>query len=421
MRVGALLSFLLGFAIASGAQSPRDTEAFAAHLERTAELAADAYPGPHRRQLRQRLAVRDERLRDDYRNRHFLTEGPWAAWLDSLTARVVAASPTYFNGLTVVPLVARAPTVNARCYGNGVVAVDLGLLARAPSADAVAFALCHELAHQALRHVDERLAVTLEALYSKDTQRKLRRARAHGGYDDFLALTEQLAFDHSRHTRHGERDADSLGLVLYRAAGFAPDGPAAMLQVLAKADQPAYTAPLPLAQLLDTEAYPFDAAWTDPRPRKSFLQKQDAFPEETRDSLRTHPDTDGRLAALARADVDTAAALRHDDAYGARRPSLRRHLAAGAFAAERLDLALYYALRGVEADATDAWSRGAAALALAELADARAQVDFTAVAPLPSAHANEHTRALAEWLHRLRRNGAGVQSRSIQAAGCRCR
>ena len=400
-------AFALASVTAVAAQAPTvpeapSTEAFDAHLRAAATERLAAYRGDHRRQLRHRYDERDEGLRDAYAAGAFLREGEWARWLGALTERVRTANPEWLGGVALVPLVRRSPAVNARCYGNGVVAVDLGLLARAPSADAVAFALCHELAHQALDHVDRSAAAHLEALYAGDTQRALRRARRDGGYDDFVALTERLAFDRSRHTRFGERAADSLGLVFYRAAGFAPEAPAALLRVLAKADRPADAAPLPLHRLLDTEAYPFDEAWTR-TPTTAFLAKADALSPEARDALRTHPETAARLAALARAGVDTAAAPVPDDAYLARRASVRYLLTEAAFDHGRLDLALYHALRGVEADDADADARGAAALALADLARARAALHFDAVAPLPSTLDDEHVRALAELLHRLRR------------------
>ena len=403
---GALALALLG--ASAWAQPPSvapapSAEAFDAHLRAaTAERLGD-YRGEHRRQLRRRYEDRDAHLRDAYAAGAFLREGEWAAWLRALTERIRAANPAGLGHAALVPLVRRSPAVNARCYGNGVVAVDLGLLARAPSADAVAFALCHELAHQALDHVGLSVAEQLDVLYRDDTQRALRRARRDGGYDDFVALTERLAFDRSRHTRFGERAADSLGLVFYRAAGFAPGGPAAMLRVLATADQPADAAPLPLSRLLDTEAYPFDEDWLQ-TPASAFLSREDELSPEARDSLQTHPDIQSRLASLSRSGVDTAAAPTPDSVYLERRRTVRGLLTEAAFDGARLDLALYYALRGVEADPADAYARGAAALALADLARARAELDFDAVAPLPSLHDDAHTRALARLLHGLRRS-----------------
>ena len=374
------------------------------HVEGASKASLANYRGEHSKELRKLYGDRDAQLLARYEESGFKTDEYWQAWIDGLLSHIAEANPGKISPRQRV-YINRGTSVNARCYGNGVAAIDMGLLARLSSEDEVAFVLCHELAHQILDHVDNRYAAYVDLLFDRETQKTLRRLRrqSFGGYQEYLDLTESLSFEFSRHSRYGEIAADSLGVALYQAAGFGVDGPVNVMRVLAKADSSAYADSLDLVSALSVPDYPAKTRWFK-QYQSTFLLRTDTLTQAERDSLRTHPDTELRTEKLRLmlGGYQPGLANAQRDDYTARRQVAQRELVAGAFDADRLDLALYYALRGLERHPDDAWYRGTAALSLSFLAQARSNTHFSQVAPMPSSMQDPHRRALSEVLHRMR-------------------
>lgn len=388
-----------------GYVSAEENIQFEQHIKQTTKDALHAYEGFYKSKLKALYERRDERLLTNYLEGKYLLDAYWQGWIDDLLRRIIDANPSLKNQ-ELRAFVGRGSSVNARCYGNGVVVLDLGLLVRLHNEDQVTFVLCHELAHQALNHVNTRYMDRTDRMYSKETQKKLRqlrRATYAGAYDDFLELNRNLVFDFSRHSRYGEFEADSLGLEFYRKMDLSPEGPIGLMQVLAKADSSQFGRPLDLRRMLSTPDYPAKDRWFRQQV-DDFLLKTDTLTALERDSLRTHPDTDLRLSYMSdvmRKSLPVYTELDEIN-YAARRKLAEYALTAGAFDASRLDLSLYHSLRGIEAYPHDAWYKGTAALSLAFLAEARLSTTFSGVCPMPKRHHQEYRKALMEALHNMR-------------------
>ncbi len=387
-----------------GRTSAAPDAAFVSHLERYSAGALDRYRGPHRRELGELYGSRDGMLLKQYADAAFLTDDYWQTWIDGLVARVAKANPGLVSR-TQRAYVDRSASVNAHCFGNDVLTLNVGLVARASDEAQVAFVLCHELAHQALRHSEHATTEYIDRAYDPEVQREIRRARKDGleGLRWYETMARDLAFDHSRHSRYGERAADSLGLVLFEASGF--DGADALraMTMLALANDSPYDGPLDLRRALSTPGHPSQESWFA-EARSLGLRGAPMVTAEERDSLRTHPDTETRLLVLAKAVATSPepTASTASDSFGDRREAAEREIIAGAFDGNRFDVALYYALRGVETDSASAWHRGMAALTLAYIADERKHGYFTTVVPLVGEQTDYEMRPLVEALHRMR-------------------
>ena len=427
-------SFLLAAAVTAGVALgqppapmllPAHTQEVSAERDRLrarSGAAVGAYAGKHRRHLRPLYRARDATLLREHARGTFLHNPYWGVYLDGLLARIRAASPADVAADTRA-YVRRSGAVNASCYGEGTASVDLGMIARLRSDDEVAFVLCHELAHQRLAHVDAQLRAHVDRLYDASTQRELARLCAgRGEADERAAFLREFAFDGAAHSRFGELAADSLGLVLYRRAGFAPAAPARVMRVLAAADTAAYASALDLPRLLSTPGYAFaPAAFAEPAEKFATVA---ALSAEDREALRTHPDVERRAARLVGLPAKPAsrttavatvpetpaataafAATAATSAFVERRRAARRETVAADFAYGDVAAALYGALRltGDTADADREWARAVAALSLYRIDVARRGRRMSEIVRLPRHRtSDEGFESLLRGLHSLR-------------------
>ena len=389
-----------------------------------------SYTGEHRKELKELYNQRNGQLLRHHTAHDFLTDDYWQSYVSDLLARLAKANPGFVDADARAHIL-RDGAVNAACYGEGTVSVNLGMLVRLRSDDELAFVLSHELAHQYLRHLDDHLRGYVDRLYAKQTQQDLRQLQRTGTYAEVEAFAKTFAFEASRHSRYGESAADSLGLTLFLAAGFDPVAPLRVMEVLAKADTSAYATALPITELLSTPELRFRKQYLV-KPTELFASSE-SMSEAERDSLATHPDTESRRADLERwcpscqsarssalmladgseqaiggdripellAEVSALDTVNRN--YAERRAAAKRELAAAHFTRGNLGASLYAALRLIEAGDTT-WARGLAALSLYRLALARENNRMTLHARLPRHRtSDEGYESLLRGLHEMRR------------------
>ncbi|MFZ8940285.1 MAG: M48 family metalloprotease, partial [Burkholderiaceae bacterium] len=132
-------------------------------------------------------------------------------------------------------------SLNAFAMPGAVVGVHVGLVARAPSVDALASVLAHELTHVTQRHISRMLAQR-----ARDTplwMAALLLGVAAAGSDPSLAqaamagapaLAAQRGLNFSRDM---EREADRVGQQVLAVAGYRPEALGQMLALLREANQ----------------------------------------------------------------------------------------------------------------------------------------------------------------------------------------
>jgi predicted Zn-dependent protease len=180
----------------------------------------------------------------------------------------------------------RSPFVNAVCYGRGIYFVTTAMLGRVYSEDQLAFALAHELAHNELGHVQERIRREAEIQLAKKSNEQLRKLIA--GTIDVEDIEEyrKLVYGVSRYTRSREVEADSLGFVFFTNAGFRADQAVEMIDVLENWQEPKYEMGAELSPF-DSKNYPLQLYWFNER-LSVYSNERSSYLWE-RDSIHSHP------------------------------------------------------------------------------------------------------------------------------------
>jgi predicted Zn-dependent protease len=187
--------------------------------------------------------MRQVRVDPDYVDDPLLLEYLQSVWqpLVQASRSLGNITPDLDQRFAWEPFLVRDPSVNAFAWPGGYVGVHLGLIAITTTSDELASVLAHEMSHVSQRHIarsisgdSKRSLVGLAALLLG----VLAASRSHSpdAANAVIAGTQaatvqgQLNF-----SRDVEREADRVGFQVMTAAGYAPDGMAAMFQRMDRA------------------------------------------------------------------------------------------------------------------------------------------------------------------------------------------
>jgi predicted Zn-dependent protease len=177
----------------------------------------------------------------------------WQRLLQAARARG-NISPELDNALAWEAFLVRDRAVNAFALPGGYVGVHLGMIAVTPTRDELASVLAHELSHVSQRHIARSIAsasrqslVGMAALLL-GVLAASRAGSSSGDATQAVIVGSQAAMMQGQlnFSRDMEREADRIGFGIFRAAGFAPQGMAAMFERLENA-----------TRLTDSGAYPY--------------------------------------------------------------------------------------------------------------------------------------------------------------------
>ncbi|MEM7373149.1 MAG: M48 family metallopeptidase [Bacteroidota bacterium] len=245
--------------------------------------------------------LRFDRLNERGDNGEFLYDDILEPYCQRVLDRIFLTNPS-LPSQDIHLLISRSSVPNASCLGEGTIVINLGLISRLESESQLAFTLCHELAHYIQDHVNDNILNRVETYYSKETQQRLREIRnsAYNQNAKALDLLKEFAFDSHRHSRFKESEADSLGLILFSNTSYPLAGAIQLLGILQEVDQDKYGVQLDMKKYFGGLGYPLKEAYFRYEPDTTFFYSNDSFLNWDEDSMRTHPETDKRMAALAR-------------------------------------------------------------------------------------------------------------------------
>lgn len=164
--------------------------------------------------------------------------------------------------------IVRSTVANASSTNDGIILVNMGLLARVENEAQLAFVLCHEISHFVERHALKGFQQHIE---QENQTKGLRKAKNY----------EVLQEAHSLYSQEIEKEADRLGLALYLKADYPQAELARVFDILKVADHDFAQEPLDRSlfesdylvfnqeQWPDTLEYAYDAslsAITHPQP-----------------------------------------------------------------------------------------------------------------------------------------------------------
>lgn len=387
---------------------PADTTVLFGRLESIAEASIARLPDGTHPAVADIYHERSADLIDEIRDSSYFFVEDFQYFVEGIFDDLIEG-----NGLSVEPLVliSRSPSINASSLGDGLFVINMGLLNRLSSADELAFVIGHELAHDQLAHLADKLDYLAERRAAEPTDRKSRREyrrrlKREGKENIMLGLRDK-AYAQSRHSRTNELAADSLGAQYLANSPYQPTAAAYSLEKLREYDAfllPTGTA----AALLTTETYPFKEKWTAPPPTLfggSFgsTEEDAAAKFWQKDSLASHPDLEERITLATRRvapfpqDIAPARPAQHLFVEPSRREIVRAYLDHGLTAH-----ALALSLAALTEDRNQPFYLAAVGEALLGTYRSIQQHAFDRRIPPTAYFENDGAREMLRFLHQIR-------------------
>lgn len=198
-------------------------------------------------------------------------------------------------------LIALDEEINAYNFGEGIVVINLPLLLAVTNEMELSYIICHEISHQKLDHVLNRIKEYVNKSNSKDLIEKTKEIKKIKYNRNAIIKNELKSFVYNsrRFSRAKEHEADSLGFILYNKAY-----PKYIIQSI-KSLQNLKTIdkekdsliPQDYFKIFENSKVKFEESWLNSEDLSTYnYQKNSKFWDI--DSLRTHPDIDVRVAYL---------------------------------------------------------------------------------------------------------------------------
>lgn len=261
------------------------------------------------------IAGRNNSLLEQFKKDRIIHDTLLLNKCNSIISRMKAANKNYnFDSIRVY--INRSAVANAACYGEGTLMVNLGLFLWTDNDDELAVVIGHELAHQMLKHGESRINKTIGTLSSEDFKAEIKdiKRSSNGKFDRLRKLLKDFTIESGKHSRYKEAEADSLGVLFAKNAGFDISKGINILLKLDKVEQP-FTS----KSLYITKAY-FEGAPIDLSPLKTKSKYKGLSSvnvtmnaDSDMDSVKTHPDCKQRykniMGAFATAEPDCCSTL----------------------------------------------------------------------------------------------------------------
>jgi Zn-dependent protease with chaperone function len=264
---------------------------------------------------------------------------------------------------------------NAFTMGDNIVFVHTGLVEQLYNEEELAFVMAHELAHNSGGHMHTALLAAAQLMTDEELMKGMRRA-SRKSYGNVTALNELLLpsiLRNREESRRHELEADSLGFVYYRNAGYDPQKTMGVFRSMEMAENGKAGTPVDFVKL-------FGLSETDPVYRKATAYRPSSSlgtfekDNEMEGYLRSHPYQRDRLTSVARIGAlvaDTLYERQKDPVYEAHRYIAGGELVQSSFKDQRLSQAFYYSAKMQQDFPGDPWSRNSLALVLAQLSYAK--------------------------------------------------
>ncbi|RYY56528.1 MAG: hypothetical protein EOO09_06200 [Chitinophagaceae bacterium] len=250
---------------------------------------------------------------------------------------------------------------NAVSMGDGTILVNAGLVTGLDNEAELAFVICHELAHYYLEHTTKSIAKLVATQNSEEFKAELKRLskeqyRVNAQYNDLL---KTISFDSRRHSREHETEADQLAFRFMKNSGYDCNAMRTCLEKLDHIDDSLLAARVPVNSVFNFTGYPFNNRWV--REESSIFsgmkQETSLKTQAERDSLKTHPACEHRIAMLAdsiRAVSPAGNGFQVDETYFARlKCQFALEIMEQCYTNENLGLNLYFAITRLNANADD--------------------------------------------------------------------
>jgi hypothetical protein len=264
----------------------------------------DKLPGKNRRDYVIVYGRRWDNIKKTFEKEEIYTSPVAQAYLDSLVAEIVKGNPSLglsLGGRVFHCYFSRSATPNAAYIGEGIILFNMGLFDRLDDESEAAFVLCHEIAHFLLRHPENGIDKYVTEINSEEVQSQLRKIKnsEYRRNQQLEGMMKGITFDSRRHSRDHESQADSMAVELLRNTRYRVSGALTTLAILDSIDTDTLNTGACLERIFNTKDYPFQKKWMH---REEGLLGGHAHllnDDKLEDSLKTHPDCQVRIKALA--------------------------------------------------------------------------------------------------------------------------
>ena len=230
--------------------------------------------------------TRTNDLVNKVREKAFIEDDSLQHFVEGVFKRITSNNTLYHPPKRI--LILKRPDVNAFCLLEGTLVVNIGLLARIRNESQLAFALAHEIAHFELDHPRKSITRYIERRVEKNYAREMSKVLEDDVTVGELDSVRKFVYGIGRYSRRSEKQADSLGFILFRKAGYNQSQAIAMLSTLDSAEFPKYASKNLFAPLQFSK-FPFKDFWLNQRPRIYSKKYGGTFIFDN-DSLNDHPD-----------------------------------------------------------------------------------------------------------------------------------
>ncbi|GAB2838653.1 M48 family metallopeptidase [Ferruginibacter profundus] len=247
------------------------------------------------------LSGRNKSLIDDFENNKVVKDSLLLGKCNEILKKITAANPN-FRFDTIHLFINRSIIANAACYGEGTIMINLGLFLWIDNDDELALVLGHEISHQLLNHSDSRIQKSIAMLTSEEFVTELNKIKKadYGKFDRYRKLMKGLNVESGKHSTYKESEADSLGVVLIKNAGFNIATASKVLLKLDKVEELFTSDKLYSPKDFITKAQ-IDPSYFVVKPKYNGLSsiKVTMNADKDLDSIKTHPDCARRYAAIS--------------------------------------------------------------------------------------------------------------------------
>ena len=220
-------------------------------------------------------------LKNSFSNKDIIKNNVVEQELNAIVDNIIEANPKLkdkkFNMLYATEYVA-----NASSLGNNIFYIYPGLFEILDNDQQLTFILCHEIAHQVLKHFQ----------YSIEESIRLEKTD----------LTNESSLNLFRNKRELEINADAFGFELYSNLNYQEAEAIKALEHLKDSDSILYSKNIDIKEQFNFKDYPFKRFWIN---KKEQLLKIKKYKSNYRnlDSLRTHPNVDTRISAIKKINI----------------------------------------------------------------------------------------------------------------------
>jgi len=182
----------------------------------------------------------------------------------------------------------RRVSPNAYSVGEGTIAIHLEMLEYLENEDQLMAVLAHELSHYLLNHLGKSYGEYVRYLTSDEYKKGVKdiyKSR-YGRTEKANEMLEHILYSRLHKSRKHELEADSLGLVIYRRAGYPAKEFFRVMEIMDSMDVERDTLTKDfLRKWFNTPSQTFDENWFYMEDFSDYYYHE----EKNADSLKTHP------------------------------------------------------------------------------------------------------------------------------------